>query len=88
MLCLGPCDDAPWFAAPPDQKQDAFVLAALHGNAEALRRMLALGVDPTTVSARNYPHATALHHAVCSGSLDAVKVLAETGADLNRRDTI
>lgn len=32
--------------------------------------------------------ATALHHAVWSGSLDAVKVLVEAGADLIRRDTI
>lgn len=29
-----------------------------------------------------------MHHAVWSGSLDAVKVLVEAGADLSRRDTI
>lgn len=73
--------------ATPAQMQDAFVLAALKGNAEALRRMLALGVDATTVSGRNQSHATALHHAVCSGSLEAVRVLVEAGADLSRRDT-
>ena len=50
--------------------------------------MLALGMDPTTVSARNQSHGTALHHAVWSGSLDAVRVLVEAGADLKRRDTI
>ena len=50
--------------------------------------MLALSVDATTVSAQNYSHATALHHAVCSGSIDAVKVLVEAGADLTRRDTV
>ena len=50
--------------------------------------MLALGVDPTTVSERNQSHGTALHHAVWSASLDAVKVLVEAGADLTRRDTI
>jgi peptide-methionine (S)-S-oxide reductase len=71
-----------------EEKQDAFVQAALLGNAEALRRMLALGVEPTTVSRRNQSHGTALHHAVWSGSLDAVKVLVEAGADLMRRDTI
>ena len=61
--------------------------AALNGNAEALRRMLALGMDPTTVSDRTQSHGTALRHAVWSGCLDAVRVLAEAGADLRRRDT-
>jgi peptide-methionine (S)-S-oxide reductase len=75
-------------AATLEEKQDAFVQTAMNGKAEALRRMLALGMDPTTVSAQNQSHASALHHAVWSGSLDAVKVLAEAGADLNRRDTI
>ena len=88
-LCLGRWDDVERLAgtATLGEKQDGFVLAALNGKAEALRRMLALGVDPTTVSAQNYAHATALHHAVCSGSLDAVRVLVEAGADLARRDT-
>jgi peptide-methionine (S)-S-oxide reductase len=54
----------------------------------AIYKMLALGVDPTTVSVRNQSHGTALHHAVWSGSLDAVKVLVQAGADLNRRDSI
>ena len=75
-------------AATLDEKQDAFVQAAMNGKAEALCRMLALGMDPTTVSAQNQSHASALHHAVWSGSLDAVKVLVEAGADFNRRDTI
>ncbi len=88
-LCLGRWADVARLAgtATLGEKQDAFVLAALNGKAEALRRMLALGVAPTTVSAQNYVHATALHHAVCSGSLEAVKVLVEAGADLTRRDT-
>jgi peptide-methionine (S)-S-oxide reductase len=33
-----------------------------------------------------YSHATPLHHAVWSGSLDAVKVLVEAGADLTTKD--
>jgi peptide-methionine (S)-S-oxide reductase len=89
-LCLNRWADVERLAltATPEEKQDAFVQAALNGNAAALRRMLALGVDPTTVSTRNQSHGTALHHAVWSGSLDAVKVLVEAGADLTRRDTI
>jgi hypothetical protein len=89
-LCLGRWADVDRLArtATLPEKQDAFVLAALNGKADALGRMVALGVDPTTVSAQSYSHATALHHAVCSGSIDAVKVLVEAGADLTRRDTI
>ena len=88
-LCLGRWADLERLArtATLAEKQDAFVLAALKGKAEALRRMLALGVEPTTVSAQTQSHATALHHAVYSGSLDAVKVLVEAGADLVKRDT-
>jgi peptide-methionine (S)-S-oxide reductase len=37
-------------------------------------------------SADLYAHGTPLHHAVCSGSLDAVRVLVEAGADLARPD--
>ena len=70
------------------EKQDAFVQAAMNGKTEALRYMLARGIHPTTVSDRNQSHGTALHHAVYSGSLDAVQALVEAGADLTRRDTI
>jgi hypothetical protein len=89
VLCLGRwCDfERLAQAATLREKQDAFVQAAMKGNAEALRRMLVLGTDPTTVSDRNQSHGTALHHAVWSGSLDAVRVLVEAGADLSRRDT-
>ncbi len=71
-----------------EEKLGAFVQVALHGNAEAIRRMLALGVPATTVSGRMQSHGTALHHAVWSGNLDAVRALVEAGADLARRDTI
>ncbi|HVR98067.1 MAG TPA: ankyrin repeat domain-containing protein [Thermoanaerobaculia bacterium] len=89
-LCLERWDDVERLAqaAPLREKQDAFVQAAMNGNAEALRRMLALGMNPTTGSAQNQSHGSALHHAVWSGSLDAVKVLVEAGADLNLRDTL
>jgi peptide-methionine (S)-S-oxide reductase len=89
-LCLGRWADVERLARTSSlrEKQDAFVLAALKGQAEALRRMLALGVDPTTISAQTQSHGTALHHAVWSRSLEAVRVLVEAGADLNRRDTI
>lgn len=89
-LCLERWSDVERLAqaAPLQEKQDAFIQAARLGNAEALRRMLALGLDPATCSAQNRSNGSALHHAVWSGSLDAVKVLVEAGADLQLRDTI
>lgn len=88
-LCLGRWDDAMRLAPTtrPSDRQFAFVLAALNGKAEALRRMIALGIDVNRPSADLYSHGTPLHHAVCSGSLEAVKVLVEAGADLNAKDT-
>jgi len=50
--------------------------------------LIALGVDVNGVSEDLYSHATALHHAVSSGSMDAIRVLVEAGADLRVRDTV
>lgn len=89
-VCLGRWADVERLVptATLGEKQDAFVLAAKKGKAEALRRMLAFGINPTTVSASNPSRGTALHHAVWSGCLDAVRVLVDAGADLSGRDTI
>lgn len=72
--------------ASDDEKQFAFVLSALHGNADALRRLIPAGADLNAPSAGLYSHGTPLHHAVSSGSLEAVKVLVEAGAKLNVKD--
>ena len=87
-LLLGRWDDVTRLAeaASARERQSAFVLAALNGKAEALRRMIALGIDVNSPSKDLYAHATPLHHAVCSGSLDAVRVLVEAGAGLRARD--
>ncbi|HXJ72497.1 MAG TPA: ankyrin repeat domain-containing protein, partial [Candidatus Dormibacteraeota bacterium] len=68
------------------EKQIALGLAALNGKAEALVRLLPLGVDLNAFTASFYAHATPLHHAVWSGSLAAVKVLVEAGANLTTKD--
>lgn len=88
-LCLGRWEDVAHLApaASARERQFAFVLAALNGKAEALRRMIALGTDVNGPSADLYSHGTPLHHAVCSGSLEAVQVLVEAGARLSARDT-
>jgi hypothetical protein len=75
-------------AATLEEKQDAFVQAAKLGKAEAVRRMLAAGLDPTTVSQGIQSHGTALHHASLTDSLETVQALVDAGADLKRRDTI
>ncbi|MBI1926967.1 ankyrin repeat domain-containing protein [Candidatus Poribacteria bacterium] len=87
-LCLGRWGDVTRLAqtASAKDKQVGLVLAALNGRAEALARLIELGVDLNAYSTDIYSHATALHHAVCSGSLDAVKVLVEAGAELGTRD--
>ena len=88
-LCLGRWDDVTRLAetASPRARQFGFVLGALNGHAEALRRMIALGVDLNAPSQDLYSHGTPLHHAVCSGSLEAVTVLVDAGAQLGTRDT-
>jgi hypothetical protein len=87
-VCLGRWDDVTRLAqtASARDKQIGLVLAALNGRAEALARLIDLGVDLNAYSTDIYEHATALHHAVCSGSLEAVKVLVEAGAELGTRD--
>src|SRR6266496_541008 len=88
-LCLGRWDDVDRLlpTASDQPKQFSFVLSALNGKADALRRMIRAGVDLNAPSADLYSHGTPLHHAVCSGSLEAVRVLREAGADPNTKDS-
>ena len=88
-LCLDRWVDIPrlYAAADDKERQFAFVLAALNGKAESLRRMLALGADVNAPSRNLYAHGTPLHHAVCSGSPEAVQMLVEAGAGIHIRDS-
>jgi peptide-methionine (S)-S-oxide reductase len=87
-LCLGRWDDVSRLAQTASDREKRFglVLAALNGKAEALRRMVHLGVDVNATSEDLYAHGTPLHHAVCSGSLEAVQVLVEAGAQTETKD--
>jgi Ankyrin repeats (3 copies) len=88
-LCLGRWDDVDRLVttASEPQKQFAFVLSALNGKADALRRLIRAGADVNAPSAALYSHGTPLHHAVCSGSLEAVEVLVGAGAELGAKDS-
>ena len=89
-LCLGRWDDVTRLAdaASARDRQFGLVLAAHSGRPDALRRVIDLGIELNSPSPDLYSHATALHHAVGSGSLDAVKVLVEAGANLSPRDAL
>ena len=89
-LCLGRWSEVPRLAAvaTPEQRDFGFVLAALNGRADALRRMIELGADVNRPSGALYSHGRPVHHAVCSGSLEAVRVLVEAGAALDIKDTV
>jgi hypothetical protein len=87
-VCLELWDDVARLGqvATAREKQIALALAALNGKSRGLASLLPLGVDVNAFSTGFYTHATPLHHAVWSGSLDAVKVLVEAGANLATKD--
>ena len=89
-LCIGRWQDVPALAEKASQrdKQFALTLTALNGKAAGLVRLVPYGVDISAPSKDLYAHATPLHHAVSSGSLDAVRVLVEAGAKLGAKDKV
>jgi peptide-methionine (S)-S-oxide reductase len=89
-LCIGRWQDVRALAEKASQrdKQFALTLAALNGKADGLVRLVPYGVDVSAPSRDLYAHATPLHHAVSSGSLDAVRVLVEAGANLGAKDKV
>lgn len=75
--------------AGADDLQAALIAAAFHGQPRVLALLAGLEADLNAYGPEGFhPHATALHQAVDSGSLDAVKVLVEAGADLGIRDRL
>jgi len=88
-LCLELWDEAERLnaEATPEIRQFSLVLAALNGRAAGVEWILARGASPNEPSADLYAHGTPLHHAVCSGSLDTVRVLDNAGPDLRRADS-
>jgi peptide-methionine (S)-S-oxide reductase len=89
--CLGRREDVARLlsASVAEDRQAALAGAALYGEAQSLRSLIERGVD---VNAYNPPgfhaHGAALHHAVDSGSLEAVQVLVVAGAGLDQKDRL
>jgi hypothetical protein len=87
-VCLGRSDDIARLAkeASAQEKQKALAAAAYNGRLDAIDTAIALGADPNAPNVGLNPNATALHNAVCSGSLDTVQRLAELGARVDATD--
>jgi ankyrin repeat protein len=69
--------------------QAALIGAALYGWPQAVAPLLRHGADVNGYGPDSFhPHATALHQAVYTGSLDTVKALVEAGASLALKDGI
>lgn len=74
--------------ASDEVKQFCLTLTALNGKTRAIRFLVDIGADVNKPCDHLYSHGTPLHHAVCSGSLDAVKLLLQAGAKLDTKDTV
>jgi peptide-methionine (S)-S-oxide reductase len=89
LAVLGRLDEAARLLPVTSERELGFglALAALRGEAGAVRWLLRAGADPNRPSEDLYAHGTPLHHAVSSGSLDTVVALLEAGAERGRRDS-
>jgi peptide-methionine (S)-S-oxide reductase len=87
-VCLGRGDDIGRLAkeASAEEKQKALAAAAYNGRVDAIDAAIAFGADPNAPNVGLNPNATALHNAVCSGSLAAVRKLVEAGASVDAKD--
>jgi peptide-methionine (S)-S-oxide reductase len=91
--CLGLTGSVERLAAVADERvrEVALVAAAFYGQTDVISLLLKTGVDVNAfphAKCHFHEHATALHQAVCSGSLDAVKMLIHAGARPDLRDQL
>ncbi|MDB5109110.1 MAG: ankyrin repeat protein [Mucilaginibacter sp.] len=92
-VCLERMDDISRLGAiaSAGEKLTALTAAAFYGKADMIKLLLKMGANPNGYPESNsgvHSHATPLHQAVSSGSLDAVKLLVEAGAKLNVPDKV
>jgi len=86
-------DDVIRFTAGADKAEllVALTVAGFYGKPQMITYLLNLGADPNGYPENNagfHSHATPLHQAVYSGSLESVKLLVEAGARLDMPDKI
>jgi len=77
--------------ATQEDKQIALIASAYLGKPGMIQYLIDRGADPNAYidhTSGFHSHATALHQAVYSGSLDCVKILIESGADLSLEDRV
>jgi Ankyrin repeats (3 copies) len=77
--------------APRSDIEIALMMAAFYGKSKMISLLLNNSVNVNAYLERSggfHSHATALHQAVFSGSLESVKLLVDAGADLNAKDRI
>ena len=77
--------------AGKEARLTALTVAAFYGKSNLISFLLALGTDPNGYPEKEsgfHGHATPLHQAVSSGSLEAVKLLVAAGARLDARDLV
>jgi len=77
--------------ASPSEKQIALMTAAFYGKADMIDLLLKHGADPNGYiesSSGFHSHASPLHQAVYSGSLESVKRLVEAGARTDLTDKV
>ena len=77
--------------ATAEDKQIALMASAYFGKPDMVQQVIDSGADVNGYIERSsgfHSHATALHQAVYSRSLDSVKILVAAGADLNLQDRI
>jgi len=76
-------------SATGDEKLAALAMSAFYGKTDMIAYLLGIGADPNDYPKNGtgfHTHATPLHQAVYSRSLDSVKLLVEAGARLDLTD--
>jgi len=78
-------------SASADERLLALTTAAFYGKVRTISLLLNWGINPNGYPHKStgfHTHATPLHQAVSSGSLEAVKLLVAAGADISATDKV